>query len=424
MKAMPAPPMLPFARALEAAFGATAPRALGLAVSGGGDSLALALLAADWARARGIALHAITIDHGLRSEAAAEAAHAARVCAGLGITHDLRHWPGQGARGNLLAAARQARYGLIADWARGKGLAAVLLGHTRDDQAETVLMRLARGAGVDGLSAMDPQRRAQGLLWLRPLLEVARADLRALLEAKGIGWCEDPTNADTRFARVRVRRAFETLAPLGIDAEALSALAARMASARLVLEDAAVEAARDAAVLDRGDVLIDRGKLGLMRAETRARLLGAVLRWIGNADYAPRRAALDRLAARIAAGDGATLGGCRLTQAGGFVRASREWRAVRGLAAAPHMLWDGRWQMLPPEGCETAGLHVAPLGQEGLSACADWRETGLPRATLVASPAVWQKDRLVAAPLAGMARGWEARTVPGPDDLAPLLRRN
>ncbi|WP_114967069.1 tRNA lysidine(34) synthetase TilS, partial [Alkalilacustris brevis] len=182
---------------------------LGVAVSGGGDSVALLLLVADWAAARGVRLRAVTVDHGLREGAAQEAEAVARLCAELGIGHDILRWQGWDGQGNLQDAARRARQGLIAGWARDHGLAAVALGHTRDDQAETVLMRLARGAGVDGLSGMAPLRLAVGLAWLRPLLDVGRAELRALLRARGVPWAEDPSNEDARFQRVRARRALE-----------------------------------------------------------------------------------------------------------------------------------------------------------------------------------------------------------------------
>lgn len=410
------------AAALEAALEGALPEppaGLGIAVSGGGDSVALLVLMAEWAAPRGVALSAATVDHGLRPEAAAEAASVAALCARLGMPHTVLRWDGPGARGNLMEAARKARQRLLGGWAAKAGLAAVALGHTRDDQAETVLMQLARGAGVDGLSAMAPARHAAGTLWLRPLLAVPRASLRAELTRRGLGWAEDPTNSDDRYLRARTRRALAALAPLGLGAGQLAATARRMATARAALQAATAEAASRLARPEAGDLLIDTDGLLALPAETRARLLGTALAWMGNAEHPPRRAALDRLEARLRAGRPATLHGCRLTPArtgddtGPTLRLSREWRAVAGHTTPPHALWDGRWRLIPPEGCTTDGLHLGPLGADGLRACPDPRATGLPRASLVPTPAVWHGPSLVAAPLAGLPEGWRAELRPG-----------
>uniref|UniRef100_UPI0026223B47 tRNA lysidine(34) synthetase TilS n=1 Tax=uncultured Amaricoccus sp. TaxID=339341 RepID=UPI0026223B47 len=207
---------------------------LGVAVSGGGDSVALLLLL----HAAGRDLAAVTVDHGLRPESVGEAASVAALCAARGIPHSVLRWEDRDPRGNLQQAAREARRSLIAGWAEASGIAAVALGHTLDDQAETVVMRLARGSGVDGLSAMRPETLALGILWLRPLLGIRRAALRAWLAAEGVAWAEDPTNADARFDRVRARLALPTLAGLGIGPERLAATARAVARACAALEAA------------------------------------------------------------------------------------------------------------------------------------------------------------------------------------------
>jgi tRNA(Ile)-lysidine synthase len=196
------------------------PPALGVAVSGGGDSTALLVIAARWAHARGHAISAATVDHGLRAGSAAEAAGVAALCARLGIPHEtLRAGNLRDAGGNLAAAARDARFALLGGWARAQGLSAVLLGHTMDDQAETVLMRLARGSGAEGLSAMQAVLERAGVVWLRPLLGARRAALREVLRAEGISWVEDPSNEDAQYDRVKARQALAALAPQGIDVE-------------------------------------------------------------------------------------------------------------------------------------------------------------------------------------------------------------
>jgi tRNA(Ile)-lysidine synthase len=381
---------------------------LGLAVSGGGDSVALLLLAVD----AGQQVRAVTVDHGLRPEAAAEAAWVGRLCAGLGVPHDTLHWQGWTGVGNLQDQARRARLSLIADWAMAAGLGAVALGHTQDDQAETVLMRLARRAGVDGLSAMSDRRRAQGMTWLRPLLSVSRDDLRAFLRARGQEWIDDPSNDALRFDRVKARRALTALAPLGLTAAVLAGVADQMRTARSALDHQTEASARQIARIEGGDVVMDRAGFEGLPAEIRRRLLVGALGWIGSADYGPRAASVQVLLTAVAAGRGGTLAGCRVTLRPSTLRVAREWQVVRGMVAAPGQLWDRRWIVT---GTDSNGLDVKALGEAGLAMVADWRKSGLPRASLLASPSVWRAGALIAAPLARDAPGWTARLAGGED---------
>ena len=202
---------------------------VGVAVSGGPDSLALLLLTAG-TRPGGV--EAITIDHALRSESGAEAEHVASICAGLGIPHQIRtvEW-GEKPDSGLQEKARDARYRLIADWLRTRNLQAVCTAHHRDDQAETLVMRLGRGAGVRGLAAIRPSSALPGdcdLRLLRPLLDWARSDLAAICEAAGVAPVADPSNDDTQFERVRVRR---QIALMDLEADALARSAANLRDA-------------------------------------------------------------------------------------------------------------------------------------------------------------------------------------------------
>ncbi|WP_370161026.1 tRNA lysidine(34) synthetase TilS [Limimaricola soesokkakensis] len=385
----------------------TGPRnGLGLAVSGGGDSMALLHMIGPAARVRGLACRVATVDHGLRPEARAEAGRVAAACARLDLPHEILDWTDWDGRGNLQDAARRARQALLADWARCHNLDAVALGHTRDDQAETVLMRLARGSGVDGLSGMAPARATAGLLWLRPLLDLGRAELRDWLESRGIGWDEDPSNADLRFQRVRARRALTALEPVGVTPDGLVATAERMALARVALEHLADTLSARAVRLAAGAVAIDMEDLAEAPEETRLRLVSAALRWIAGSDYRPRIEALRAALAGASAGR-RTLGGVVLETWRGALWLSREVAATAP-DATPDALWDGRWQLSGPG---LSGAHVAALGENGLPLCLGWRELGLPRAALLASPAVWRGETLVAAPCAGGPDEWSARIV-------------
>ncbi|WP_230426471.1 tRNA lysidine(34) synthetase TilS [Paragemmobacter aquarius] len=372
---------------------------LGLAVSGGGDSMALLHLAV----AAGVPVSVATVDHGLRAEAADEAAGVARSCAALGVPHAVLHWHWDGA-GNLQDSARRGRLALLSAWARQSGLSAVALGHTQDDVAETFLMRLARGAGVDGLSAMAARREVGGVTFLRPLLAVSRGELRDWLRARGAAWVEDPSNANDRFARVRARRSLSGLADAGLSVASLAAVASQMAEVREALDAQAAHAAAHVARIEAGDVLFDAVGFARLPAETRRRLLLAAVMWISSAEYGPRGADMIRLRDAVAAGRAATLAGVRVTHAKGAVRLTREARAVAALNAPADTIWDNRWKI---SGGDHKGLTMCALGAEGLRSCPDWRATGLPRASLLAAPALWRGDVLVAAPLARFAAGWQ-----------------
>jgi tRNA(Ile)-lysidine synthase len=388
--------------AVRAAFGPQRPDRVAVAVSGGGDSMALLALMRD---AGGWQVQAVTVDHGLRPEAAEEAAMVARVCAGLGVAHQILRWDHGGAvAGNVMAAARAARLRLIGDWARGQGLGHVALAHTAQDQAETLLMGLGRAAGLDGLAGMRPLWRQDGLLWSRPLLAFGREALRDVLRARGLPWAEDPTNSDDRYLRARLRRALQHLAPLGLTVPALAASAAHLASARGALDRLAQAAGPQVAVARAGALRLDAAAFAALEPELARRVLIMALHWLAPAPHGPRAAALARLQAAVAEGRAATLAGCRLIARREGLWLLREPRSL-GAPVAAGQVWDGRWRLSGPA---EAGDRIGPLGAEGLALAGGGQATGLPRAVLLVSPAVWRGGRLIAAPAAGFAQGWHA----------------
>ena len=230
----------------------TAP-ALLLAVSGGPDSIALMWLAARWRRAlaRGPRLVAVTIDHGLRAEAAAEAREVKRLARTLELEHRTLRWTGPKPKTGVPAAARSARYRLLAKAARQSGATHILTAHTRDDQAETLLMRMLRGSGIAGLSAMARQSERDGVGLARPFLEVSKAQLIATLEKARLGFANDPTNRDVSFTRPRLRALMPALAAEGGDPRNLARLAARLARANAAVEVLTDGAERYLALRDR-----------------------------------------------------------------------------------------------------------------------------------------------------------------------------
>jgi tRNA(Ile)-lysidine synthase len=375
---------------------------VGIAVSGGGDSMALLHLAMQVGR-----VAVVTVDHGLRANSANEAAGVARFCAAHRISHDTLQWQDR-AEGNLQAAARDARYRLMADWARMRGIGSILLGHTADDRAETFLMRLGREAGLDGLGGMSQRFNRNGIRWHRPLLDMSRADLRQILEAASIGWVDDPSNDDTRFERVRARRAMQALAPLGITAAALGRVMAQLTDARDAIRQMVAQVAPEVVRQEAGDLCLDWPALARQPHDIRRRVMVEALMWMTGAPYPPRREELSLVMAALEHPGQRTLAGCLLRRKGPEVRISREPRAVRDTVAPSDGLWDGRWRC---DGHHAQHLRIRALGTAGLAECPGWRDTGLPRNTLLASPAIWDGPALIAAPLAGCSRGWSAQIV-------------
>ncbi|WP_265502805.1 tRNA lysidine(34) synthetase TilS [Paracoccus beibuensis] len=362
--------------------------ALGLAVSGGGDSIALMHVAADWARGRRVMV--ATVDHGLRKGSAAEAQEVALAAQRLGLPHAILPWQRDGDGGNLMAQARDARLKLLADWARDNGLPAVALGHTADDVAETLIMRLARGSGIDGLAAMAEWRDAFGMRWLRPMLSTGRAELRHWLGGQGIPWIDDPSNDNTDFDRIRARKA---IGALGLDVAGLARSAAHIAGAR--------DAVSDFALLVSGDARADRGSLSLSRtafrdapAEIRRRLLVAACRWVTGADYPPRRAALLHALQAVMAQGRVTIDGAMILPDRDRLRIIREPAAAIRAGATAGAVWDRRWRIVDlPRDHRVAALGYDPLPLAG------WRESGLSRDEAAASPAIWRGTELVDAPI-------------------------
>ncbi|NIZ61419.1 tRNA lysidine(34) synthetase TilS [Sedimentitalea sp. CY04] len=384
------------------------PSRVGVALSGGGDSVALLHVLATWFQSRGVDVLAATVDHGLRDGSAQEAQQIAEMAAGLGVDHEILRWDDWDGKGNLQDQARRARYQLLGEWAKRRQIPIVALGHTADDQAETVLMRLARSAGVDGLAAMPVRRDLNGITLLRPLLKVTRAQLRSYLTENNLTWVEDPSNQDRRFERVRLRQAMQDLEPLGLTIETLSTVAENMARAKEALDHSVLSSARELATTVHGAVVFDEAMLRVQPDEVIHRLILGALRWVSGAGYPLRRQIMREALDTVRTGGGLTLGGCRILSRRGQVWICREYNAVRDDVAQPDGLWDNRWRL---EGGADQDLEVRPLGKNGLSFCPDWRDSGCPREVLEATPSLWRGQDLIAAPMAEMANGWTIKAV-------------
>jgi tRNA(Ile)-lysidine synthase len=299
---------------------------LAVAVSGGGDSLALVHLAEQWARRRNGRAIALIVDHGLRRESAREARRAAGQLRERGIAAKIIAWRGSKPAANRQAKAREARYRLLEESCRSRGILHLLVAHHADDQAETLLLRLQRGSGLDGLSGMAAEVERAHVRVLRPLLGFAKASLEATAARAGFVVADDPSNRDRAHARSRVRAA---VAALELDPKRMADAAAHLGRARQALGEAvgdllgrAVEAAGAPILrIDIRPILAAPEEIGL-------RALARILAAVGGADVTARFASLHDLyrdLTRIAAGGGGrTLGGCLIRGRRGVIEVSPE----------------------------------------------------------------------------------------------------
>lgn len=380
------------------------PPAIAVMVSGGGDSTALLALSAQWAKGR-CDVVAVTVDHGLRAQSAAEAEAVGDLAQSLGLAHVTLKWQWTG-QGNLQAAARTARYGLVQDWRRRKypDIGAILVGHTQDDQAETFLMRLARGSGVDGLAAMKAMPLSQkeaashdAAPVIRPLLWATRAELRDFLDAQGMAWIDDPSNEDEAYLRVRTRRLMADLAEIGLDAAGLARTAAHMGRASAALWARAADMAAQVVHEPYPGILVyDLPAMMGVEEETRLRLLAHGLGCLTQNPYRPRLNSLENLFAQAAAGQGGTLHGVQVIAEEDRLILIREPRVVAAeiCPADGAALWDRRWKIKGKRLDRAA--EIRPLGSEAAMAL-DLPKT-LPRAAFASYPALWAGPALVAVP--------------------------
>jgi tRNA(Ile)-lysidine synthase len=388
---------------------------LAIGCSGGADSMALTLLLHDWATAQGGTVTALTVDHRLRPNSTAEAHRVSAWIQDRNIPHEILTRSETSVDGNLQAVARTARYDLMSRWCIGHGVLHLGLAHHCEDQAETVLLRLARGSGVDGLSAMAPVVETASVRLIRPLLDMSKARLRATLAATGAPHVEDPSNDNPSFARVRFRQAAPMLAKEGLTVKRLCDTARRMARARQALDRAAADLLARAATLHaEGYGYLDRVTLCAAPEEVALRALARMLGCIGGTPYPPRLERLERLYAALIGPIGLqgarTLLGCRIAPVHDQVLICREPRAAKDtLPATGNLLWDGRFR-LTVDG--DPRFELRRLGRKGwaeiVKASPEMRKTAIPAAVRPSLPTFWHLDVVASVPhLSYVYRGTE-----------------
>lgn len=388
---------------------------LALAVSGGPDSLALMQLAASWAARASVRPTVLTVDHGLRPDAKNEAEAVAAMAAGLGLSHATLQWlPDACAHahaGGLQARARTARYDLLAAYCHAHDIEALVTAHHLDDQAETVLMRLKRGSGLDGLAAMSAESAWGGIAVLRPLLDVPKARLVATLATRGVSFATDPSNSDPRFERAQLRGDSAALRRLGLTPEALARSARRLRRAREALEHATdAFLAAHCETHSAGYCRLDAAALASQPEEIALRALGRVIAAVSGREEPLQLAKLEALAVSLAGAPGKarTLGACRLQPFAGGLGVFREVRTrlplpVLSLDPGAQALWDNRFRVALDEAAR-GPVTVRALGEAGfieLRRKLPWLAT-LPRLAGLTLPACWRGDSLMDLPRPGV----------------------
>jgi tRNA(Ile)-lysidine synthase len=379
---------------------------LAVAVSGGPDSLALAILADRWVRERGGEVRALTVDHRLRPESGEEIRRLGAWLSARGIRHDVLVWAGDKPRTGIQNAARVARYRLLGDWCRANGCLNLLTGHHRDDQIETHLIRRRARSGPDGLAGMAAVRELSDCRLLRPLLAVPRDRLVAFLEAERQPFISDPSNFDPRFERSRLRGSAcvpAAEAHCSVLPEEIRALGC----ARVIREQALNALfTRYAALHPAGFAVLDRALFREMPCDVAHRLLSALTTAVAGAAYPPRRDRIARLCLALSAAErrGYTLGGCRFIFWRDRILATRELaKAPPPLRLSPgeRVIWDRRFEILTPR----AGGSRFTIGYLGLPSAPRFdresptlRQISLPRLLFSILPSVWDEKGIAAVP--------------------------
>jgi tRNA(Ile)-lysidine synthase len=393
-------------------FGLSRTDAVAVAVSGGPDSMALLVLAADEAMKSGRSVHAVTVDHGLRADAKDEAAQVAAWAKTLGVAHTTLTHAGDLPVASIQSEARDIRYGLMGQWCAANNIAALMVAHTRDDQAETLLLRLARGSGVDGLSGMAADISRDGLRIIRPLLDVPGADLLSLLEDRDQAYIDDPSNRDDRHARVRMRALRPLLEAEGLTAQRLAETAGRLSVARDALAGWTQAHLAGCVTFDVGGwAQFDRRQLVNVPMEIGLRSVSRIVMAVGGGVYPPRlhhtRALLERLGAEEFSG--ATLGGVRFVTHRSGVLAFREARAMAepvSVDGVSPLVWDHRFEVsiADAKDVERGSWSIGALGVPDARRLRD--ELGpevltVPSAAASCIPAVYAQGRLLEVPALG-----------------------
>ena len=375
------------------------PDTLGVAVSGGSDSLSLLYLINSWSNKKNLKIVILTVDHNLRNGSADEALYVGELCNKLGLIHKTLFWDHEDIEGNLSASAREARYRLMQNSIPSDAI--LITGHTLDDQAETFLMRLRRGSGVDGLASMAEQSYLSfgndGITIFRPLLDFERQTLRKILKFYKVDWIEDPTNNDQSFERVRVRDLLARFVEIGIDKNTIGRTALLMQSAKTALNHFASDCYEKFGSCDNGDIIFDFSEFSKQPLDVKRRLISAAQKWISNQKYRPRLSQVDALINSIDEKVTFSGSGTICYFHNNSIRITREANAcVCEIEASNDVIFDRRWKLIALENCKD--LTIKCLGEDGYSFLEPGIRKKIPYKTIIALPALFNDNNLINFP--------------------------
>jgi len=378
---------------------------IAVAVSGGADSMVLAHVLKQWSVANNIRLVALTVDHGLRSESASEAQQVHAWLQDSGIEHHILHWRGEKPSSNIQHHARNARYELLTTTCKTLGIDVLAVAHHGDDQAETVLMRLARGSGVDGLAAMEPIKYRDGLITIRPMLEVTKQDIIAYAQQQKIEWIEDPSNDSLEYDRVKFRQFLNGFADKHVITKRLCQTAKHMRRAQQVLDKQLHSLMSQVAVFELpSHICVDMSAWQKLDEEIQLRMLTSWMRMLNVDFYKPRFENLEHLAERLLDWNhftGATLSGCVFKSNRGKLLIFREMSAIENSSVVltnKEVVWDGRVSCYYAQAGDVPA-RVEPLMDSGFASIKkNLGPLSLPKLIIHTLPALKILEKTVAVP--------------------------
>jgi tRNA(Ile)-lysidine synthase len=379
-----------------------------VAVSGGGDSMALAVLLQEWAKANNCKLTAFTVDHGLRAGSGDEALAVQKTLSARGIPHEILKWEGDKPRTHIQEDARAARYRLLCEACRRSNIPVLAVAHNLEDQVETFWMRLAHGSGLDGLAAMAQSRAEDGITIIRPLLDVPREELRSYCKGQRVEWIEDPSNANEKFLRVKLRRFEALLGEEGLTPQRLTQVLQKLGDARDALQSVAATYFKTlATVHPEGYVSLKTAEWKNLPVDLQRRLLSLCFAPLSRGGYAAGFDAVEdlRLALLESEFTGRTLVSCEIFVSKNETVFCREYAAVEGRRPlADNLIWDGRFRVsgYPPDSAMIGAVGEEGLAQLRKSLPADnpllKRLEGLPFKIKRTLPALWKGNNILALP--------------------------
>lgn len=344
-------------------------RKIAVAVSGGPDSMALSFCAKRWAEKNGVEVYGFLVDHRLREESAREAELTRQRLVAMGVHAEVLVWDHGQVKTRIHVVARQARYDLLIAACRKHGIDTMLLAHQRDDQAETILMRFAKGSGPEGLAGIDPSNMRDGVCLLRPLLAVPKSRLVVTCNAAGIGFAVDPSNEYSKYARGRLRQIQPLLEREGFSADRLIDLGDRAREAKEALDHAKRMLLRATAWMDSaGTISLNLEQLRSAPVAIAARAFSHCLEAVNREAYPPERASLMPVLAEIlsdASMPGCTLNGCMVVKNSTSAIIFRELSAITEcvpISSGQTVLWDGRWRITLNSKIDGQNVTVRALG--------------------------------------------------------------